>query len=82
MTNTSTHPCAKCKAPIFWVQTKRGAWMPLDPEPHPEGNVRLQRELNRVTAIVLPKEARPPDEPLYRSHFASCAFAADFRKQR
>ena len=76
-----TSPCAKCKKPILWARTKRGANLPLDPEPHAKGNILLVREINKATATVLPKEAiAKTSEPLYISHFATCPFAAAFRK--
>ena len=32
-------PCRTCGLPIWWLETLNGRPMPLDPRPHPSGNV-------------------------------------------
>lgn len=51
--------------------------MPLDPDPVANGNVllRYDRRARKVVAIV----TNVPLELGFRSHFASCRFAEDYR---
>ena len=75
--------CRSCGAPIRWVLTDKGRRMPLDPDPHPDGNIMP------VTVTVggaFPREetrafvTTAPDGPAWRSHFATCPHAARHRK--
>ena len=68
--------CRSCGAPIRWAVTERGRNAPLDPEPHPEGNLRVEVRRGLDRAIVV----APGTEPvLYRSHFATCPNAREAR---
>ncbi len=74
--------CRSCGAEIRWIVTASGRRMPLDAEPHPEGNIDADGE---GTGYVV-KGPQAGDtlihgRPLYRSHFATCPFAAQHRKQ-
>lgn len=78
--------CRSCKAPILWARTERGKNMPLDAEPYvgPEpGGLFVLREPDepKPLAVAVPPGAFP-DEPHYRSHFATCPHAADHRRSR
>lgn len=44
--------CKSCKAEIRWETLVSGKKIPLDPEPHPEGNVVIMP----AGAMVMPKE--------------------------
>lgn len=79
----------RCKAEILFAWTGKKS-MPVDPEPHPDGNVRLHRVPDssrqggyRYTAEVLgPLEvelARADGTELHMSHHATCVDAAAFR---
>lgn len=59
--------CRACGAEIRFVRTKAKArFMPLDPEPNPDGNVEIVDGL----AIV---HAQPPlSGELYMPHHATC----------
>ena len=73
--------CQSCGAPIRWVITLDGARMPLDPDPHPRGNVvpELQgRDGQAPRAVVLAKPAT--DRPAWVSHFTTCRSAASHRR--
>jgi hypothetical protein len=73
--------CRSCGQPIRWAKTSNGKSIPLDAEPHKfAGNILLHDD---GTCVVMPKEeARNCPEPLYRSHFASCANAKKHRKPK
>jgi hypothetical protein len=77
--------CRSCGAEIIWITTHPGGRsMPLDPKPHPEGNVLVDMDARR--GVVLSVKSRQvvleetPDEPLYRSHFATCPNAESHRR--
>lgn len=78
-----TATCAGCGAPIRWVITLGDKRMPIDPEPHEDGNV-VPRKLSdgRIRAQVLTGENLPAQEPAYRSHFVTCPKAPDFRRRK
>lgn len=59
--------------------------MPLDPEPHPNGNV-ISTGGRRTGAIEVAVFASPSDVPSryplrYRSHFVTCPDAAEHRRR-
>lgn len=70
--------CRACGKPmVFYLTEKAGRAIPLDPEPHPDGNVLIR--MGR--AVVLRKDAVHTEEPRYRSHFATCPHAEEFRRR-
>lgn len=71
--------CRSCGAPIRWALTERSRNIPVDPDPHPEGNLRVEDRHGLDAAIIV----APGTEPgLYRSHFATCPNAATHRMAR
>jgi hypothetical protein len=76
--------CRSCGAPILWAVTEHERRMPLDRDPYtgPEPGglfaLRLDGE-NAPLAIAATPEAFA-DEPLYRSHFATCPDAKEWRR--
>lgn len=67
-----------CRRPIRWAHTPNGKRIPLDPDPHPDGNVELDE---RGIAIV--HAQRPLDAgELYMPHHATCAAADEWRRPR
>jgi len=67
--------CKGCNATIEWHKTSEGKNIPLDPDPHPEGNLTFDARLRVVVA------ARGSKPKMYRSHFATCPKAGEFRKR-
>lgn len=68
--------CKSCNAVIEWHKTAEGRNIPLDPEPHQQGNLTFDSAM-RVVYM------RPGSKPrMYRSHFATCPNAAQHRKPR
>lgn len=71
--------CRSCAAPIIWARsTTTGALMPLDAEPHEDGNCEL------VDAGVIVHGADRPmfAGPLHLTHFVTCPDADAWRHQR
>jgi len=65
--------CKACNAVIEWHKTEAGNNIPIDPEPHPQGNLVFRS----AKAVYM----RPGSEPkMYRSHFSTCPKAGDFRR--
>lgn len=71
--------CRSCPARFQWAQSEaRGRRSPINPEPHPEGTLRLRARGGRLLPIasVLKgaelEEARDAGENLYQSHFVTC----------
>lgn len=64
--------CKSCGAAIEWHKTTAGKNIPIDPEPHPEGNVAFERGLAVVT--------KPGSKPkMYRAHWSTCPNADQHR---
>lgn len=76
--------CRSCGAGIRWgAVAASGKNMPLDVEPHPDGNVRIARDgflLEVLGGVALPA-ARARGDELYRSHFATCPDAGAHRRR-
>lgn len=74
----------RCGKPVRWVRLESGKKTPLDPEPTEDGTIRLLERRNRSVGRVLKglelDAARQAGERLYRSHFARCPDAEDWRK--
>lgn len=87
MSLAPTKPCAGCGLAIAWRLTRKGAKIPLDPEPVSTGNVILDRQglavvLDRERIKVLEARADRDRWPRYVSHFATCPNRDQFRRQR
>lgn len=68
----------ECSAPIVWARTADGKAIPLDVEPTDEGNLALVGG----KAMAYELEHAAEKLPRYRSHFATCPAAPEFRKER
>jgi hypothetical protein len=78
--------CRSCRAPLVWVRSEDGNKMPLDAEPYvgdEPGGLFVLRDgsYGETVALAVPPDAFP-DEPLYRTHFATCPNADEWRKPR
>ena len=81
----STAACDSCGAAILWTLTRTGKSMPVDEEPHPDGNVVLRRDGGKgpLIAHVLSKgDHVDVMTKLHRSHFATCPHAARHRRRK
>ena len=88
--------CTSCRARIVWARSATtGKAMPIDVEPHADGNIVLRldpvpeapKRRQRVAYVIGTRTDYPgpqgglsPTEPRYRSHFATCPNAAQHRK--
>ena len=72
--------CKSCEARILWVLTSKGSKMPLDPEPVADGNMVVEPGGTLRTVKKKDANAIPFETPRYKSHFATCKFAASHRK--
>lgn len=79
MADTGT--CRSCNAPILWVETIQGKRMPLDAEPHEDGNVALMPAGAMVLTKELVEQGKKIGSKRYRSHFATCPNAGQHRKK-
>lgn len=74
-----TTPCLSCGARIFFARTEKGKSMPLDAEPVPDGNIVLRDGV--VNYLTGPEMDMPTDRPRYKSHYATCPQAGQWRKK-
>jgi len=71
--------CTSCGATIRWVEmTLTGKHMPIDPQPHAQGNIFVYQMGGRAHALIAPKFRE--GSVRYRSHFASCPNAKEHRR--
>lgn len=75
-----TVPCKSCGKPMVWYDTRSGNVMPLDPEPAEDGNIVIINGVAHTLRGDLFEEKH--DGPRYKSHFATCEFAAKHRKKK
>lgn len=65
--------CRGCGQPVRWVETQNARHMPIDPLPHPRGNVTLRAQGQGVVAVVHGLQELPLDVPeAFRPHKATC----------
>lgn len=72
--------CKSCRAPIVWATTERGRAIPVDAEPHADGNLVLV-PVDR--GVYLARAYQPLFDgkaKRHRSHFATCPNAPEHRK--
>lgn len=69
----TTSRCESCGAYVVWGRTVRGKLMPVNPLPHPRGNVTLERtNAGGLLVTVHRNSALPLPGRSYRAHFATC----------
>ena len=65
--------CQSCGQAVRWTVTVNGRRMPLDPLPHPRGNVELRPLGSQLTAFVHANSELPLQvDRAYRAHAATC----------
>lgn len=81
----TTERCRSCRAQIAWAITPNGKKLPLDPEPHDQGNLTVSLDGGVLRTGVVLRAAREAmheaGNQLYLSHFATCAHADQWRKR-
>lgn len=72
-----------CYAPIRWFRTVAGAWMPVDPDTRPDGNVVWAQTDEGWRLRVLGKDEQvPATERRFMAHWATCPDSVLMKVQR
>lgn len=74
--------CRSCSAEIRWARTSNGKAMPVDIDPHEDGNLVLGDKFVTVYANAATAIDAAPDALRYLSHFATCPTAFEHRRVR
>lgn len=72
--------CRSCDARIRWAKTATGKNMPIDLDPHPDGNLVIVDGIATVYANPLGAAQAHPDAPRYVSHWQTCPTAFEHRR--
>ena len=73
--------CKSCGARILWAVTPAGKKIPLDAEPHPDGNIAISHA--REWAPILASVVKPGSQDgLRKTHFATCPNSVQHRKKQ
>ena len=78
--------CKSCGAAILWAKTARGAAIPIDPNPCPDGNLEVSFGERGTFATVRQPGSQMhslarANGTLWRSHFATCPNARLHRRR-
>lgn len=77
---TGEGTCRSCGAPIRWVRmAESGRANPLDPNPHPSGNIALDAE-GKAHYLKRGQETFIAPSERYVSHFSTCPNAKQHRR--
>lgn len=82
--------CDRCKQVVVWAKTPDGRHIPLDPMPHPKGDIAVLdpppgvqiEHISPKSLLVAPYTTRQierlvePGQPLYRSHHQTCPYGS------
>lgn len=74
--------CSSCDQPVRWVLTVAGKRMPLDPMPHPMGNVVFAITGSKAVVQVVSNQDLPTPGVSFRSHFATCPDGPAHRRSK
>lgn len=77
--------CRSCGARITWLKTAAGKSIPVDEDPAPDGNIVVDEGIARVLGREEMAQVKRTAnelyfEPRYRSHFATCPQAREWRR--
>lgn len=75
--------CRSCNAAVVWAVTHKGTPVQVDPEPRPDGNIRLEEGADKTVAHYIKKsdtQSLFDEGPRYVVHFATCPQAKEWRK--
>lgn len=73
--------CRSCGAEIIWTVTERGKRMPVDAEPRPDGNIRLEQSTaGAPLTAVYSRASLLSMEERHTSHFATCPQSGQWRR--
>lgn len=74
--------CSSCHAPVIWCVLQNSTPIMVDYEPHPQGNVKIERRPFGLLASTVSAKLAFGRNDLRRAHFASCPHADQHRKAR
>jgi hypothetical protein len=77
--------CGSCTQPIIWCSTVKGRLMPVDFDPHPDGNILLHERTRLgplAEVVAVGQDGLLPGEALRHSHFVTCPQADQHRRPR
>ncbi len=69
--------CKSCGARFDWYKTAAGKFMPIEPDPQPDGTAAIDVVANTVS--IVPTGSKTP---LYRVHWAACPGSGTHRRPR
>jgi hypothetical protein len=73
--------CRGCGAAMVWCSSTKGGTVPLDPRPVSDGNLVFEPGAEMPTVRYLRRgDIVPAGTARYRSHFATCPEAQQFRR--
>jgi hypothetical protein len=67
---------------MAWFRTELGKAIPINPEPVADGNIVIRGGLAVVVGSDLLAPTAEEGEPKYKSHFATCPHASEFRRKK
>ena len=74
---------SNCRKPVRWVLTLGDKRMPIDPDPHPDGNViRIRLEDGSIRARVLGGTELPAQGEAWMPHWRTCPDSPEFRTRK
>lgn len=74
--------CQYCEKPIRWLKHKdTNNFAPIETEPSEKGNIFISGLFYRLATDEEIIKAKQINKPLYINHFATCAFAEQFRRK-
>jgi hypothetical protein len=73
--------CRSCQRPMRWITTNRGRKMPVDYDPHEDGNIVVHPD-GRADIYQATPSTIPDGTTLHFSHFATCPNADEHRRTR
>lgn len=68
-------PCNFCSSQIIWLRTRTGAFMPVDADPTPKGNVLRSGDHAGVLGPNQAAAARQSGAQLHLHHAVTCPHA-------
>lgn len=79
--------CKSCGAPIVWVKTPAGSWMPCDEGLHAYKKDTLGKDVvvtdkGEVVRCQLVSNEHSPDGMARIPHWATCPYAKDFKRKK
>lgn len=71
--------CLSCGAPVIWVRTEGGMWMPVDAEPVEQGGLYVWQLVDGTWRCSVVESSY--GKRRHRPHFATCPDAESWRRR-